>query len=645
MAAEEPNLVQYLPFNSVIAPSFWYKLSQMKIDVDRLEENVRHVWGYYTKQGSSSLFVDCSSFNTTYDSQKNQYPAYGYLLNKNTLESFKACDKVALLNQFGAFLQETIANGTALEKPYLLVSFVILTFAEIKTHQFYYWFAFPSCTNPVSYYVNLPQNLSSHFSEEQIKEIYSLHSDLPESQQAFFGIMVEDKHLKLITIKEFVNFINSGSHDKKVFLGFVDSNNVENHPGWPLRNLLILIKHHCPGLSVPLEVISLRFGKDSLVFSVKITVTETEEENGEKWIGWERNVRGKFGPRFVDLSEAMDPKKLAEQCTYLNLKLMKWRLVPELDLTSVRQAKCLLFGAGTLGCAVARSLLSWGVDKITLVDSGKVSFSNPVRQCLFNFVDSENGGRYKAEAAASALKAIFPNVAAEGVVMSVPMPGHGLDEAANVEKVEELISRHDVVFLLTDSRESRWLPTLISTFHQKITITAALGFDSYLVMRHGLFHPGSDAEKTLGCYFCNDVTAPGNSSLDRTLDQQCTVTRPGVSNIAASLAVELMVSLLQHPSRGLAGVSDETCLGAVPHSVRGFLSSFSQIMPATPAFSQCTACSPKVMNEYRTRKSAFLIDVFECATYLEDLTGLTELHKTLDTKEVWELNDTEEFGD
>lgn len=42
----------------------------------------------------------------------------------------------------------------------------------------------------------------------------------------------------------------------------------------------------------------------------------------------------------------------------------------------------------------------------------------------------------------------------------------------------------------------------------------------------------------------------------------------------------------------------------------------------------------QVLNEYKARKSAFLIDVFECATYLEDLTGLTELHKTLDTKEV-----------
>ena len=47
---------------------------------------------------------------------------------------------------------------------------------------------------------------------------------------------------------------------------------------------------------------------------------------------------------------------------------------------------------------------------ITLVDSARVSFSNPVRQPLFEFEDCLNGGKPKAACAAERLKKIFPGV-------------------------------------------------------------------------------------------------------------------------------------------------------------------------------------------------------------------------------------------
>jgi ubiquitin-like modifier-activating enzyme ATG7 len=58
-------------------------------------------------------------------------------------------------------------------------------------------------------------------------------------------------------------------------------------------------------------------------------------------------------------------------------------------------------------------------------------------------------------------------------------------------------------------------------------INSALGFDSFLVMRHGVktLDPNKDLPaknsmpsnsavpgNQLGCYFCNDIVAPGNVS-------------------------------------------------------------------------------------------------------------------------------------
>lgn len=79
------------------------------------------------------------------------------------------------------------------------------------------------------------------------------------------------------------------------------------------------------------------------------------------------------------------------------------------------------------------------------------------------------------------------------------------------------------------------------SFPDKIIMNAAMGFDTYVVMRHGT------RVNTLSCYFCNDVVSPTDSMRHRTLDQQCTVTRPGLAAMCGALAVELMVSVLQHP--------------------------------------------------------------------------------------------------
>lgn len=151
------------------------------------------------------------------------------------------------------------------------------------------------------------------------------------------------------------------------------------------------------------------------------------------------------------------------------------------------------------------------------MDNGSVSFSNPVRQPLFGFKDCLGGGAKKAVRAAEALREIYPGVCSTGHVLSVPMAGHRMvnerDVKSDYEALKGLVEEHDAIFLLMDSRESRWLPTVMGKAAGKIVMNAALGFDTYVVMRHGVANGNLKPE--LGCYFCNDIMAPANVSPPR----------------------------------------------------------------------------------------------------------------------------------
>ena len=49
--------------------------------------------------------------------------------------------------------------------------------------------------------------------------------------------------------------------------------------------------------------------------------------------------------------------RLADQSVDLNLKLIKWRISPTLNLEKIKNTRCLLLGAGTLGSYISRNLL------------------------------------------------------------------------------------------------------------------------------------------------------------------------------------------------------------------------------------------------------------------------------------------------
>lgn len=61
----EQRVIQYNTFSSFIDPNFWYKLTQIKLDIDKLEEKRKPIYGSFSYQTNiSSLFeVNSAAFN------------------------------------------------------------------------------------------------------------------------------------------------------------------------------------------------------------------------------------------------------------------------------------------------------------------------------------------------------------------------------------------------------------------------------------------------------------------------------------------------------------------------------------------------------------------------------------------------------
>jgi ubiquitin-like modifier-activating enzyme ATG7 len=667
-------IVKFVPFNSAVASPFWVAYCREKLERIHLSTDPIEIRAQYGVEASVRMQLEENSLMCCGSFPDDRVSVKGMLVGCNTLEDFQKIDKNELLySHFGDhFLEGNLS---------CLTRVLLLTFADLKNHKVLYWFGFPALmTRPGKSIRAVRQDLlediwSSNriaaLDESVTRMRHTRSSSGQESTLPPYFIITDDECLPL-SVKDYERISEVGS---ELVFGYFDPSGPsavrpEQPMGWPLRNLVAFLSFHLKLGGTKVKVISYRpkqlrrietvdsgrypsaDGSESVLLQLSIPMKTAYDWNEDskisdaptyKVVGWELNTRAKPGPRWVNLRPLLDSRHLAVQAADLNLKLMKWRMLPDLQVEKLQKTKVLIIGAGTLGCTVARVLLGWGVRNFTFVDYGKVSYSNPVRQSLFTLDDCHadgGGGRPKAEAAAEALKEIAADVQSKGVTLSIPMPGHIETREAietSVNALDQLMQPCDVAFLLTDTRESRWLPTLMAATYGKTMINAALGLDSWLVMRHG---GGLLERRRFGCYFCNDVVAPENSMKNRTVDQQCTVTRPGLAPIASSMAVELMVSLLHHadglsapaPAVGTSNfmptVSQNESgspLGVIPQQIRGSLVTYTMMTPTVPAFCHCTACSAGVVDSYLHDKVELVFQTCQSSggSFLAGISGLT----------------------
>ncbi|RHY77172.1 hypothetical protein DYB34_010174, partial [Aphanomyces astaci] len=416
------TLLQFQSFTSSPNVSFFQKLAQLKLDTYQLSDATQDITGFFELNSHATVpprfLVDDTSFDFDASSSpnrsKHEWRVPGVLVNTNTLEDFKNLDKVRLLNDAKARLRHAIDGFN----PLGLQTFVLCTFADLKTHTYWYRFAFPAVVpSPGAYQLQTwtPANsfLSLPHQQSIVRQLINRRHVHDEVTSANFpAAFIFD--LTSSTVYDLED-LHSLSPPSALVFGFVDPSGLPTNPGWPLRNFLIWISQHCPTL-----VLSIYLGFFGLVFhhisnppeahddpsascGLRASYIATIEltpynELTSKVVGWELNVQGKSGPRQLQLANLLDPLQLAKTSVDLNLKLMRWRQLPHLDLDKLAHTKCLLLGAGIL------------------------SFYNGFYFFFLfcSFVKSN-------------IIRIYPLVECEGHVLSIPMAGHALSNPQALE--------------------------------------------------------------------------------------------------------------------------------------------------------------------------------------------------------------------
>ncbi|RHY15501.1 hypothetical protein DYB36_008184 [Aphanomyces astaci] len=301
------TLLQFQSFTSSPNVSFFQKLAQLKLDTYQLSDA--------TQVGPA--VPNCST--------KHEWRVPGVLVNTNTLEDFKNLDKVRLLNDAKARLRHAIDGFN----PLGLQTFVLCTFADLKTHTYWYRFAFPAVVpspgayqlqtwTPANSFLSLPHQQSI---VRQLVNRRHVHDEVTSAN--FPAAFIFD--LTSSTVHDLED-LRSLSPPSALVFGFVDPiHHISNPPE----------AHDDPSASFGLRA--------SYIATIELT---PYNEFTSKVVGWELNVQGKSGPRQLQLANLLDPLQLAKTSVDLNLKLMRWRQLPHLDLDKLAHTKCLLLGAG-----------------------------------------------------------------------------------------------------------------------------------------------------------------------------------------------------------------------------------------------------------------------------------------------------------
>jgi ubiquitin-like modifier-activating enzyme ATG7 len=259
------NYVRFSPPSSSFTPSFWEKLYDNKLNLYKLSNDriqINACYSIATENNNGQFYFSEDSFVCKIDDaqQRSCTPlVHGEIQNVNSLEEFLSFDKMQLLSEFSSKLVSFMMNKeSVLQDPKLLQRFFLLTFADLKSYKFYYWFCQPvivpesssSFTLLNDGIINRVTAFSSLFTDgKKLESIYEYLFEIigDNSEIPFLFLLIktnEDSHV----IHPFSTLEDHLTSDNELYLIILDQSKGFDSFGWNVRNLLTFLAISFPTL-------------------------------------------------------------------------------------------------------------------------------------------------------------------------------------------------------------------------------------------------------------------------------------------------------------------------------------------------------------------------------------------------------------
>lgn len=145
----------------------------------------------------------------------------GSLLNQNTLEGFAKFDLKAALDACKTTLFETITSKSFLADPASLLRILVVCFADLKKHKFFFRVAVPAL-----FAGSPPLQLGT----EDAPHLNPNHLPGP-------AFLVKKENNEVLPLSAWSRYQDGD------YVGFIDPSGLPGVPGWPARNLLLALKY------------------------------------------------------------------------------------------------------------------------------------------------------------------------------------------------------------------------------------------------------------------------------------------------------------------------------------------------------------------------------------------------------------------